>query len=375
MAGHRSKVVYGLVLPFERSIARYKHRRFCGRLVAITGSCGKSTTTFLIGELLRTSATVQVGLYMNDERTALRATRKLRAPVDFVVQEVSGHEPGVIGQFLDTLPVDVAVVTAVGLDHLTTFRKPEAVALEKGNLVAGVGADGAACLNADDALVRAMAGRAKGRVVLFGVSSDADVRAENIEAQWPRRLSFDLLVNGRRLPVATRFIGRIMLTNILGALAVVHATGGDMDKAVARLAELEPLGERMAVVTGRDQHTYVVDVAKAPLWSVRRVVEDFQAWGPVRKIIVLGDVSDKGNEGGRKLRQVIRAAGESVDLVIGMGGACARAERVAQSQGSRVVAAHSFEEARKLLAAEPPSVVLLKSNSSFPLGDLVPAGD
>src|SRR5690606_17018561 len=126
------------------------------------------------------------------------------------------------------------------------------VAREKGKLVEAVMPGGIACLNFDDERVRAMAARTRQTVVGFGTSPDAEVRAVNVEARWPGRLSFDLVVGGQTWPVRTRYVGSMMLTNVLGALAVVHGLGFDLTAAVEKLPMLEPLRDRMGVHTGRD---------------------------------------------------------------------------------------------------------------------------
>ncbi|MBI4921837.1 MAG: hypothetical protein HY834_08810 [Devosia nanyangense] len=368
--GH--ELAYRLAGPIERSIARRNQARYCKSFVAVTGSVGKSTTTSLTGRLLGLEARAVTGLYQNTPRQTMRPLRKLDAPADFVVQEVSGHRPGALDDIVATLRVDIAVVTTIGLDHHAAFRTDAAVAAEKGKLVAALGPSGIACLNADDPLVRAMASRCRGRVVLYGRDPAAEVRAENVTAHWPERLRFDLVVGGRRIPVATRFVSTLMLTNLLAALAVVHAAGHDLGRAVEALRQIEPLPDRLGVRTGFDQHGYVVDTYKASYWSTRRLMEDLPNWGAAPRIVVLGDLSDVGNDGSRKYRQTLKAAAKSADLVIGVGHSAGPAARLRAAGSSNIVSAGSLDEVRVMLAAAPPSLVLLKSNRLYPLRQLVP---
>ncbi|HEX4428556.1 MAG TPA: Mur ligase family protein [Frankiaceae bacterium] len=360
--------------PVERRWARRNQERYCNTFIAVTGSCGKSTTTYLVGRLLSPGGKrVVTGLYDNTPRWAMRALRRLDGPVEYVVQEVSGHAPGSIGLVTSALRIDVAVVTMVGLDHRARYRTAEAVAAEKGKLVSAIGVSGIACLNADDPLVHAMASRSAGRVVLYGRAAIAEVRAEQVTAAWPARLCFTLVVGDRRLAVRTRFVGTVMITNILAALAVVHAMGHDIEPAVAALADLEPLGDRLGVVSGTDQHTYLVDTYKAPFWITKRLFEDLPNWGAGRRIVVLGDMSDLGSDNFRKYRQMLRKAGAASALAIGVGQAASQA-RILAAEFPNIVPAGSLQELRAILHAQSASLVLLKSNKTYPLGEILTAG-
>lgn len=260
-AGFRA---YGRAKLAWHTILARRNRKLIGTYIGVTGSCGKSTVTYLASQLLQNEGSVRSVVQRNTRPAAFGNMAQLRSPIDFFVQEMSGHRPGVIERMTRVVRPDIAVVTAVGQDHFANFRDlvpkgdgeiPVAdrllsvIAEEKGSLVAALGPQGIACLDADKPLVRAMATRARGRVILFGTSPDAEVRAENVTARWPDRLSFDLIVDGNRHPVATRFVGTLALNSILGALAVVRAAGGDVKRAADTLADLEPFRSRMSIGT------------------------------------------------------------------------------------------------------------------------------
>ncbi|RYE08077.1 MAG: hypothetical protein EOP22_15195 [Hyphomicrobiales bacterium] len=361
-----------LLAPIDRWQAR-RGQRHLKRFVGITGSVGKSTATMLAGALLKAQFRTITGVYLNAGRHPLRRVRKLREPTDYVVQELSGHMQGALDNVLDALRIDVAVVTAVGLDHAAAFRSVDAVAAEKQRLVAAVPPEGVACLNADDPLVRGMAAVARCRVVLYGTAPDAELRAANLDASWPNRLSFDLIVGDVTRRVRTRFAGRITLPSILAALAVVHATGADLDRAIDTLASIEPLPNRLAPAAGPFGHDYLRDTYKASLWSTRALIDDMASWGPVPRILVLGDLSDTGNDGSRKYRGALRVAAANCALVIGVGLAAGQARRLAAAGEPNLAAASSLDEVRDLLRARPPSLVILKSNSKYPLDLLLEA--
>jgi UDP-N-acetylmuramoyl-tripeptide--D-alanyl-D-alanine ligase len=348
--------------PLWTAQAKRKRADFCRSYIAITGSCGKTTTTMLVSRLLGAQRTTAKGLFANTARWTLRQMRRLDHEVDYFVQEVSEFPLGTLAAMGDAMRPDAAVVTSVGLDHYTEFRNRETVAAEMSALTRTLRPGGILCLNADDDLARGLAGKTPARVILYGRSHDADVRAENVEPWLPGRLGFDLVIGDRRWRVKTRFVGTLMLSNILGALALLHALGLDVDEALVELTGIEPLNRRMSTFEGLDGHVYVLDTVKAPLWSTRMVVDDLENLYAGRRIFVLGEMSDTGSNEGKRYRQVLRSATDRADLVIGVGRSAAAVDRVLGIDGDRsnLRTARSMEELTSLLRAEPPSMVLIK---------------
>ena len=367
-----------------------RYRARCGTYVGVTGSCGKSTTTYFIGALLKSQGTTRTYVEYNARPTILRALVRLKEPVDYLVQEISGHRPGAIAKVTSVVRPDVAVITAVGHDHYANYKhvvsKGEgeqpvsdrflaAIAEEKGTLVASLRTGGVACLNADDPRVRAMAERAPGRVVLYGVSPDATLRAENVNAQWPARMSFDLVIGSSRRLVQTRLVGTLMLSSVLAALAVVYAVDGDLDRAIEDLASIEPLRKRMDVRPGADGHTYVLDTVKAPLWQVERLLDDLPNLRSGKIVLVLAEVSDTRNDKSAHYRKLLRRASEVADQVVGFGPAASSAEKVRAEGRLNVIGIKTYDAAVAYLATLPPSLVVLKSNKSVKLSPIWEAVD
>lgn len=352
------------LMPVWRAQAADRQRRFCRRYVAVIGSCGKSTTTMLTGRLIASQCSAKVGLFDNVERFILRTLRKLDGPVDFVVQEVSEFPLGTISGVAQRRGPDCVIVTSIGLDHLTAFRTTSAVAEEMSGLTR---TSPMVCLNADDDAVIGLAGTAAGRVVLFGRHERADVRAEDVTSRLPGRLRFDLVIGAKRRKVETRFIGTMMLTNVLGALAAIHALDLDVDRAIDELAATEPARGRLSVHDAPSGHTVVLDTIKAPLWSTRLLVADIENMCAGRRILVLGDLSDTGSGGSSsRYRQILAEAAKACDLVIGIGAAQSSALRLKErGTNQNVVAAKNLAAVARLLADQPPATVVVKGNRLY----------
>ncbi len=360
-----------------RARARRAQLAHCGCFIAVTGSCGKTTTTLLIEHLLAaTGATLEGGRNHNTGRYLMKTMACLRRPVDFVVQEVSGHRPGAVAQVTDHLRIDIAVVTVIGYDHNSAFNlsysdAPQAIAAEKGRLVEALQPEGIACLNADDPLVAAMAALTTARVVTFGRSEAADVRAVNVAARWPARLRFDLHVDGRVLAVATRFVGTIMLPNVLAALAVVHASGRDLAVAVAALATVEAEPLHMSVIEGASGRTYVLDTFKAPFWSTALLAGDLEAIGGRGTMLVLGDMSDMRNDAARRYASVARQASAVADRVLLVGKAVRAGPPMLREGRENVGSAADLPALARLIASSAERLVILKANNALHLEQVV----
>jgi UDP-N-acetylmuramoyl-tripeptide--D-alanyl-D-alanine ligase len=353
-------------------------RRHCSHYIGVTGSCGKSTTVNLVAALLGQQGRTEAVVQRNMRQAAFRRLARVSGPIDYMVQEISGHVPGAIADVCRVVRPNIAVVTAVGQDHYASFKHAlvegpgdqsvserflAAIAAEKGSLVAALPASGVACLNADDPLVRAMAARAPGRVILYGTSPDADLRAENVTAHWPARMSFDLVIGDARHHVETCFVGTLMLGAVLAALSVVVAVGADLGRAVAALATIRPLAKRMSVRSGTDGHTYIIDTVKAPLWQVQLLLEDLPRLGGKTPIVfVLGEISDSRNDKSTQYRKLLRRASATAAHVIGFGPAASSAHKVRAGGTDNVVGLETYAEVNAYLAALPPSLVILKSN-------------
>ena len=149
--------------------------------IAVTGSCGKTTTTKLVRAVLAKSGACSVGDGNNTEKAAIRAVLKLPRGVRFCLQEVGADRKGTIARRVKILRPDIGIVTMVGGDHYKVFRTLEETAKEKGALVAGLAGKryrDPQCRRS--ALVLAMASRTRARVMTFGLSADADVRASDV---------------------------------------------------------------------------------------------------------------------------------------------------------------------------------------------------
>ena len=151
----------------------------------------------------------------------------------------------------------IGVVTNIGTDHISAFGSVEAIAAEKGKLIAALPSHGIAILNADDPNVLAMRSRCAGRVITYGLAPEAMVRAENVSAAWPERLSFTVCFDGQSHTVHTQLPGAHLVHCALAAVAVGLAMGLPLTFAVQAISTVPPFPRRMSPVIRDDGVTFI----------------------------------------------------------------------------------------------------------------------
>ncbi|MDQ5821666.1 MAG: UDP-N-acetylmuramoyl-tripeptide--D-alanyl-D-alanine ligase [Actinomycetota bacterium] len=334
-------------------VARAHRRRLVNTaFVGVTGSAGKTTTKELTAAVLGTQLT---GTWNPDNQNGLknlgRTILHTRSRHDYCVLEVAAWYPGSVARVARLVQPTIAVVTRIGLDHYKAFRSREAIALEKRALVEALPDEGCAVLNADDPHVIAMAEGFQGRVVSFGESPSATLRASDITSVWPEPLAFRLHHEGREWPVRTRLHGKHVATTVLAAMGVAVALDVPIERALEAVATFEPVPGRMSPVQHRGA-TFMRDDAKASLWSFPPVLEFLSDAQAERKLLVVGTLSDYPGPASRRYRILAEEALTIVEKVVFVG---PNSRHVLRARGDFAGRLYSFEtlaEARDYLERE-----------------------
>ena len=365
------------------ALARHVVERLGATLVALTGSAGKTSTKDLIAQVLRRKApTVFTPGSLNNEiglpLTALSATEETK----FLVLEMGARGIGHIRYLTDLTPPRIGLVLNVGTAHIGEFGGREQIAQAKGELVEGLPEDGAAILNGDDPLVRAMASRTKAKVILFGESDEADVRAENVRLTDSGQPSFRLHTPSGCSDVTMRLYGEHHVSNALAAAAVAHELGMSADEIATALSEAGSLSRwRMEVTERPDGVTVVNDAYNANPESMRAALRALAAMGKGRRTwAVLGKMAELGDEALAEHDAVGRLAVRlNVGKLVAVGGREASWLQLGAynegSWGEESVHVSDAQAAVDLLRSElrPGDVVLVKASRSVGLESVAQA--
>lgn len=290
-------VVDDVVLALGSIAAAYRRDMLSAKVVAITGSSGKTTTKDLLAQVLPGNVVAAQGSF-NTEVGVPLTIFDADEGTEFLVLEMGMRGLGHIRYLCTIAQPDIALVVNVGSAHVGMLDGPEDVARAKGEIVEQLAADAVAVLNADDPRVVAMADRTAARVLTFGESPTSDVRARDVRLDSLGRASFELVVPDEPAETVTlQLHGEHFVSAALAAAAVGHVVGMSSGAIAERLCQAEPRSRwRMEVRTTARGVTVVNDAYNANPESVRAALKTLRSMqGGGRTWAVLGEMRELGD--------------------------------------------------------------------------------
>ncbi len=289
------------------------------RVVAVTGSNGKTTTTQLVraaleGGGLRGSASVKS--YNNALGVPLTLLG-VREGDRFVVCEAGTNSPGEIATLADALRPDAAVITSIGRAHVEAFGSLDRIADEKFDLARAVPTGGLLVWNADAPCLPDLVATLRGvRTIGVGASASADLRITDI-IESPDGVGFTLAGKGRfRLPL----LGRHNAANAACAIAVARDFGLPNEAVREAFARFAPPGMRLERrrIAGI---TLLNDAYNANPDSVLAGLSAFAgaSAGAARRVVILGEMLELGPASAEAHREIARAAARVADAAVFVG--------------------------------------------------------
>jgi UDP-N-acetylmuramoyl-tripeptide--D-alanyl-D-alanine ligase len=304
-----------------QALAAHVRRQWGRRVVAITGSAGKTTTKEAVAAALRAQFNVHKsqGNLNNAFGLPLELLR-LEAEHEIAVVEMGMNHPGEIAALARISSPDWGVVTNVGTAHIENFADGQAgVARAKFELVDALPASGVAFLNCDDPYVSQFGRDFAGRAVYFGAGPCADPQL--LEAKEDLAgLHLRFRAGEREGSLTLKLLGAHNALNALAGLAVALEAGVDLDAALAELASLAA-GDKRGQVIEIGGATILNDSYNSNPEALRAMIRTLAGRPAGRRILVAGEMLELG-EHGRALHAACgRAAAEAgLDLVAGVGG-------------------------------------------------------
>jgi UDP-N-acetylmuramoyl-tripeptide--D-alanyl-D-alanine ligase len=366
-----------------QTLAREVRRRWGKRLIAVTGSTGKSTTKEMIAAILsgRFRVLRSPGNLNNDFGVPL-ALLGLEPEHDVAVLELGMSAAGEIARLARIAEPEVGVVTNVAPVHLQFFDSVDAIARAKRELIdylATRGEAATAVLNADDERVRRFAEGFPGRVVTFGFSPNADVRATNLRWSNASRSVFSASLRGVSVELSLSLPGRHNVENALAALAASSTlTHLDPQRVAAALAGFQNLHQRSEILTLPDGVTVVNDCYNSNPLAMARMLETLAGWpDALRRIVVAGEMLELGPASPELHREVGRQCAErGIDWLVAVQGDARYMLEGALAAG--MPASHTLFFADAHLAAEycrsliaPGDVLLVKGSRGVHLESVI----
>ena len=359
-----------------QALAAHVRRQWGRRVVAVTGSAGKTTTKEAVAAALGAKFNVHKsqGNLNNAFGLPLELLR-LEAEHEIAVVEMGMNHPGEIAALARISAPDWGVVTNVGTAHIENFADGQAgVARAKFELVDALPASGVAFLNCDDPYVSQFGRDFAGRAVYFGAGPCADPQL--LEANEDLAgLHLRFRAGERESSLTLKLLGAHNASNALAGLAVALEAGVDLDAAVAGLASLAA-GDKRGQVIEIGGATILNDSYNSNPEALRAMIRTLAGRPAGRRILVAGEMLELGKHGRALHAACGRAAAEAgLDLVAGVGGNAEHLAAAACSGGVASLFLPDAEAAGQWLKQTllPGDVVLVKGSRGVHLERAVEA--
>ena len=282
-------------------LGKYGRNRSQAKLVAITGSVGKTSSKNMLKTILECQGkTYAAPASFNNHLGVPLTLANLPIDATYAVVEIGMNKPGEIEPLAKMTSADVVFVTAIGKAHLEAFEDIKGIAHEKAQIVKGLKSDGVAVLNAGtpgyEILKKQTVKNGKQFVSFGGLSSD--IKAKKIQNS-NGRIEVRCEFKDRKLEFSLNSLGSHFADNSLGVLLCVDRLGGDIDKATHDLEKWKPSNgrgslEQVALPSG---YIFLIDDAfNANPSSMKAALKLLTQKSIVgnRRVALLGDMLELG---------------------------------------------------------------------------------
>jgi UDP-N-acetylmuramoyl-tripeptide--D-alanyl-D-alanine ligase len=307
-----------------QALARAIRRESGAKVVAITGSAGKTTTKEVTSELLSTRYRVirNRGNFNNHIGLPLSLI-DLRERPDIAVVELGMNHAGEISTLVRIAEPDVRVWTNVGDAHAGFFPSIDAIADAKAEVLEAARPSDVLVANADDRRIAARIASFRGRRVTFGIDHAADVRATAIVDRGIDGMTARVATPRGQVDVTTPLVGRANLANLLAATAVAVEYDVPLPAIAERAAALRPSAHRGEIVRLTTTGVTVIDDSyNANPTATRRALEVLAATAASRRMAILGEMLELGEHAVALHEEVGAASARAgIDALVTIGGA------------------------------------------------------
>ena len=280
-------------------LALWWRKQWGGKVAAITGSNGKTTTKEMAASILSLTANTKKSPGNFNNLIGLPLTiLSLEEDHRLAVLEMGMNRPGEISRLTQIAHPDIGLITNAARAHLEGLGDLQGVIKAKGELLKVMSEDSIAILNGDGELYDQLAPAFKGELVRFGLGKANQIRAGNIKALGPRAQAFDIYLKNERVPAKIRLPGIHNVCNAVGAAAIAYCLSVSKELIVQGLEEFVPLKGRFQITDLNGGIQVIDDTYNAnpsSLSAALQTVEDLRA-EKQGLVVGFGEMMELGQE-------------------------------------------------------------------------------
>jgi UDP-N-acetylmuramoyl-tripeptide--D-alanyl-D-alanine ligase len=363
--GHALLVVDDPLTALQ-TLATAVRKHWNRRVVALTGSAGKTTTKEAVAAVLGAGYQVlRSAGNLNNEFGMPLQLLKLEPEHEVAVIEMGMSHAGEIATLARIARPDWGIVTNVGSAHAQNFPDGVAgIARAKYELVQGLPASGVAFLNCDDPYVGQFGRDFHGRSVYFGVGPCAAPRASEIEELGAEGVKFRVTTGDHQATVTLALLGRHNVWNAMAAIAVGLEAGVSLTDCAAAVGSLRPPDKRGEILHIGGA-TLINDCYNSNPEALKSMIQTLASMAAKRRVLVAGEMLELGPKAIELHRDCGRMAAEcDIDVVLGVRGNAEFLAEAAREGGAESIFVSSPVAAGEWLKAElkDGDAVLLKAS-------------
>ena len=357
-------------------IAREALRELGAKVVAVTGSVGKSTTKEMIASVLETTyRTAKTPANHNNDIGMPMAILAMPEDTEVAVLEMGMNHFGEISYLSGIGHPDVAVIINIGTMHIEFLGSQEGIRKAKMEIVDGMDDKGMLLLNGDDTLLRYLDKKPAQRITYFGQSEGCSIQALDVQ-QDEDLLRFRAEAGKLSIPVELNLEGEHYVADALAAVSVGLKLAVPVERISHGLASFRNISGRQEVIK-TDNYTIIRDCYNAGPESMAAALAVLGR-KPGRRIAVLGDMLELGDCAHAEHYKVGRIAAEKADLVFAYGPHAQRVISGTITGGMPESKGRAFEDREELLGAlkrtaRKGDVLLFKASHGMHLDEILDA--
>ena len=276
-------------------LAKIRRRQIHIPFLAVTGSCGKTTTKTMMGSILSHCGFVHAGKKSFNNHYGVPLTiLGINETHHYAVVEMGANHPQEIARLTAITQPDIAVLTMAAPVHLEGFQSIDGVAQAKGEIFQGLPTDGIAIINQDDVYADFWKGLvADKKVVTFGLSAKADIYASNIRIDGQSYPAFVMHTPTGHIDITLPLIGEHNIVNALAAATATYAAGASLEAIKQGLETVTPVDKRLIKRRGKLGIDILDDSYNANPTGIEAALKVLTKENK-KKIFVLGEMGELG---------------------------------------------------------------------------------